>query len=62
MCRRLGASRTTLYAWKKKFGRLDVSEAKRLRRLEEENGRPICAVADLTLDNRILKEAVARKW
>ena len=62
LCRRLGISRNTLYAWKKKFGGLEVSEAKRLRKLEEENGRLKRAVADLTLDNQILKDIVSRKW
>lgn len=62
LCRRLGISRNTLYAWKRKFGGLDVSDAKRLRRLEEENSRLKRAVADLTLDNQILKEVVSRKW
>jgi putative transposase len=62
LCRRLGISRVTLYAWKKKYGGMDVSEAKRLRKLEEENGRLKRAVADLTLDNQILKDIVSRKW
>lgn len=62
LCRRLGISRNTLYAWKKQFGGLDVGEAKRLRKLEEENGRLKRAVADLTLDNQILKDIVSRKW
>ncbi len=62
LCRRIGISRNTLYAWKRKFGGLDVSDAKRLRRLEEENSRLKRAVADLTLDNQILKEVVSRKW
>jgi putative transposase len=62
LCRRVGISRNTLYAWKKKYRGLDVSEAKKLRKLEEENGRLKRAVADLTLDNQILKEVVARKW
>ena len=62
LCRRLGISRVTLYAWKKKFGGMDVSEAKRLRQLEDENGRLKRAVAELTLDNQILKDVVSRKW
>lgn len=62
ICRRVGISRNTLYAWKKKYRGLDVSEAKKLRKLEDENGRLKRVVADLTLDNQILKEVVARKW
>lgn len=62
LCRRMGISRVTLYAWKKKYGGMDVSEAKRLRKLEDENGRLKRAVADLTLDNQILKDIVSRKW
>ena len=62
LCRRLGISRVTLYAWKKKYGGMDVSEAKRLRKLEDENGRLKRAVAELTLDNQILKDIVSRKW
>jgi len=62
LCRRLGISRVTLYAWRKKYAGMDVSEAKRLRRLEEENGRLKRAVAELTLDNQILKDVVSRKW
>ena len=62
LCRRLGISRVTLYAWKKKYGGMDVSEAKRLRKLEEENGRLKRAVAELTLDIQILKDVVSRKW
>jgi putative transposase len=61
LCRRLGISRVTLYAWKKKYGGMDVSEAKRLRKLEDENGRLKRAVADLTLDNQVLKDIVSRK-
>jgi len=41
---------------------MDVSEAKRLRKLEDENGRLKRAVAELTLDNQILKDIVSRKW
>jgi putative transposase len=62
LCRRMGISRVTLYAWKKKYGGMDVSEAKRLRKLEDENGRLKRAVADLTLDNQVLKDIVSRKW
>lgn len=62
LCRRLGISRNTLYAWKKKYAGLGITEAKKLRRLEDENSRLKRAVADLTLDNQILKDVVSRKW
>ena len=62
LCRRVGISRNTLYAWKKKYRGLEVSEAKKLRKLEDENGRLKRAVAELTLDNQILKEVVSQKW
>lgn len=62
LCRRLGVSRNTLYAWKKKYGGLMVSEAKKLRKLEDENSRLKRAVAELTLDNQVLKDVVSRKW
>jgi putative transposase len=62
LCRRLGITQTTFYRWKTKFGGMDVNEARRLRRLEDENSRLKRAVADLTLDNQILKEALSKKW
>jgi putative transposase len=62
VCREHGISQGTYFRWKAKFGGLDVSEARRLRELEEENRRLKHAVADLTLDKQILKEALSRKW
>lgn len=62
LCRELGISMQTLYAWKKKFGGMEVSEAKRLRELEHENSRLKKLVADLSLDNQILKEVNSKKW
>lgn len=56
LCRQHGISPQTLYRWKAKFGGLDVSEARRLKKLEEENARLKRAVADLTLDNLLLKD------
>ena len=50
VCRKTGISQATFYAWKKKYGGLMPSEMKRLRRLEEENGRLKRIVADLSLD------------
>lgn len=62
VCREHGISEGTYFRWKSKFGGLDVTEARRLRGLEEENRRLKHAVADLTLDKQILKEALSRKW
>lgn len=55
-------SEATLYAWKRKYGGMDVEEARRLRALEEENGRLKRIVADLSVQNQILKEVNAKKW
>jgi putative transposase len=62
VCREHGISQGTYHRWKAKYGGLDLSEARRLRELEEENRRLKAAVAELTLDKQILKEVVARKW
>jgi len=61
-CRRHGISGATYHRWRSKYGGLEVSEAKRLRALEDENRRLKQAVADLTLDNRALKAVVSKKW
>lgn len=55
-----GISEQTFYRWKSKFGGMDVSEAKRLRQLEEENRRLKEMVADLSLDNKILKDVISK--
>lgn len=49
-------------AWEAKYGGMGVSDARRLRELEEENRRLKHIVAELTLDNRALKDVVSRKW
>ena len=59
VARELGVSAATLYAWKGKYGGMQVSEAKRLRQLEEENGKLKKLVADLSLDNSLVKEVAA---
>jgi putative transposase len=61
LCRRHGISEQTFYGWKAKYGGLEVNEARRLRQLEHENGRLKRLVADLTRDNRALKELVGKK-
>jgi putative transposase len=60
--RELGVSKHTIYAWKAKYGGLEVSEAQRLRQLEDENRRLKQIVADLTLDNQALKTVLAKKF
>lgn len=62
LCRELGIHETTFYGWKRKFSGMEVSEAIRLRELEDENRRLKAMVADLSLDNRMLKDLNSRKW
>lgn len=62
LIRRHGISRNTFYNWRKKYGGLDVNEARRLKQLETENRRLKQIVADLTLDNIALKDVVSKKW
>ena len=62
LCRKHGMSSATYYAWKSKYGGLEVSEAKRLRALEEENAKLKRLLAEAVLDNAGLKDLVAKKW
>lgn len=62
LCRRHGITETTFYKWRQKYGGLQVSEARRLKALEDENRRLKRLVADLSLDNAMLKDVVGRKW
>lgn len=62
LCRKHGISAATFYNWKAKFGGLDVSEAKRLRALEEENAKLKRLLADSMLDQAALKELLSKKW
>ena len=62
LCRRHGISRETFKRWRTKYGGHEVSEAKLLKALDEENRRLKRAVADLTLDNQMLRDVVSRKW
>ena len=57
ICRELGVSDATYYKWRKEYGGMGVSQAKRLKELESENARLKRVVADLTLDKQILKDA-----
>jgi putative transposase len=61
VCRKLGISEGTFYRWKKVYGGLMPSELRKLRHLEEENGRLRKLVADLTLDKEMLSEVIKKK-
>ena len=62
VCRRHGISSATFYKYKAKFGGLDVSEARRLRALEDENAKLKKLLAEAMLDNAMLKDIAAKKW
>jgi transposase-like protein len=57
-----GVSEATLYKWRKRFGAMDVSDAKRLKALEIENGRLKRLVAERDLEIEVMKEIAAKKW
>lgn len=62
MCRELGISEQSYYRWRREYGGLKVSQARRLKELEKENQRLRKSVSNLTLDALILKEAVEGKY
>lgn len=62
VCREYGIASGTYYNWKAKYGGMDVNEARRLKELEQENRRLKIALADVTLREQALKEALQRKW
>lgn len=62
VCRRHGISSATFYAWKAKYGGLEVSEARRLKALEDENAKLKKLLAEAMLDNGALKDLLAKKW
>jgi putative transposase len=62
VCRRIGVSEQSYYRWRKEYGGLKVEQARRLKALEQENARLKRAVAELTLDKLILKEAAEGNW
>ena len=62
LCRQNGISETTFYKWRSKYGGMDVSEAMRLRQLEEENARLKKMVADLMLGNVMLKDVASKNF
>jgi putative transposase len=62
VCRKHGVSSATFYKWKAKFGGLEVSDARRLKALEDENAKLKKLLAETVLDNAILKDINSRKW
>lgn len=62
VCRRHGISQATFYGWKSKFGGLEVSEAKRLKALEEENRKLKKLLAEQVMDNATLKEMLTKNF
>ncbi len=62
LCRKHGMSEGTFYNWKSKYGGMTVSEAKRLRTLEEENAKLKKLLAEQMLDTAAMRELLAKKW
>ena len=62
LCRKHGVSSATFYQWKAKYGGLDVSEARRLKVLTEENAKLKKLLAEAMLDNAMLKDLNSKKW
>ena len=62
VCRRHGVSPATFYKWKSKFGGMEVSEAKRLRSLEDENAKLKKLLAEAMLDIAVLKDITGKMW
>jgi putative transposase len=62
LCRKHGVSSPTFYKWKAKYGGMDVSEARKLKGLEDENAKLKRMLADAMLDNVALKDLLGKKW
>lgn len=62
LCRKHGVSDASIYKWKAKYGGMEVSEAKRLKSLEDENAKLKRMLADAMLDNVALKDLLGKKW
>ena len=62
LCRKHGVSDASIYKWKAKYGGMDVSEARRLKALEDENAKLKRMLADAMLDNVALKDLLGKKW
>jgi putative transposase len=62
LCRKHGFSEASYYLWRSKFGGMNVSDAKRLKELETENGRLKKLLADSLLENEVTREVLRKKW
>ena len=62
VCRKYGISEATFYKYKAKFGGMDVSDARKLRALEDENAKLKKLLAEAMLDNAMLKDVASKKW
>ena len=62
VCRKHGVSSATFYKWKAKYGGLEVSDARRLKALEDENAKLKKLLAEQMLDNAMLRDVTAKKW
>ena len=62
VCREHNITEQTFYRWRRKYGGMEISEAKKLRALEQENSELKKVVAELSLDNRLLKELNSKEW
>jgi putative transposase len=62
LCRKHGISEATFYSWKARYGGMEVSEAKRLKALEEENAKLKKLLAEQMLDTAALRELLSKKW
>jgi len=62
ICRKHQITEQTFYRWRNKYGGMDASEARRLKELERENAKLKQIVADLTLDNHVLRDVNQKKW
>ncbi len=62
VCRKHGISSATFFKWKAKYGGMDVSDARKLKALEEENARLKKLLAEAMLDNAMLKDITSKKW
>jgi putative transposase len=62
LCRMHGISDATFYNWRTKYGGMEVSDAKRLKQLEDENRKLKQMLAEALLDNKVLKDVVSKKW
>ena len=62
ICRKMGIADATLYRWTKVYARMGVSEIRRLKQFEDENGKLKGLVAELTLDKTMLRDALRKKW